>query len=53
MTAGPLAGYRAAVWRGDLRYLLAGRGLRSLTQGYLAVVVPLFLTELGFSTVQV
>jgi MFS family permease len=45
-------GYQA-IRQGDLRYLLAGRALRSLTQGYLAVVVPLFLTELGFSAVHV
>jgi MFS family permease len=40
-------------WRGDLRYLLAGRALRSLTQGYLGVVVPLFLVRAGYGTVRI
>lgn len=40
-------------WRGDLRYLLGGRALRSLTQGYLGVVVPLFLVRAGYGTVRI
>lgn len=40
-------------WRGDLRYLLAGRALRSLTQGYLGVIVPLFLVRAGYDTVRI
>jgi MFS family permease len=40
-------------WRGDLRYLLGGRALRSLTQGYLGVVVPLFLVRAGYNTVHI
>ncbi len=43
----------AETFRGDLRYLMAGRALRSLTQGYLAVVVPLFLVELGYNSIHV
>jgi MFS family permease len=42
-----------ASWRGDLRYLLGGRALRSLTQGYLGVVVPLFLVRAGYDTVRI
>lgn len=40
-------------WRGDLRYLLGGRALRSVTQGYLGVIVPLFLLRAGYDTVQI
>ena len=40
-------------WRGDLRYLLGGRALRSLTQGYLGIVVPLFLVRAGYGTVRI
>ncbi len=36
----------------DLTLLFAGRGLRSLTQGYLTIVVPLYLAALGYSAVQ-
>jgi MFS family permease len=40
-------------WRGDLRFLLGGRALRSLTQGYLGIIVPLFLVRAGYDTVQI
>ncbi len=41
-------------WLGrDLEYLFAGRALRSLSQGYLAIVVPLFLVGLGYGPVQI
>jgi MFS family permease len=43
----------AETFRGDLRYLMAGRALRSVTQGYLAIVVPLFLIQLGYNSVHV
>lgn len=36
----------------DLNLLFAGRGIRSLTQGYLAIIVPLYLAELHYSAVQ-
>lgn len=36
----------------DLTLLFAGRGLRSLSQGYLAIIVPLYLARLGFSAEQ-
>jgi MFS family permease len=42
-----------ASWRGDLRFLLGGRALRSLTQGYLAIIVPLFLVRAGYDTVRI
>ncbi len=42
-----------ATWRGDLRYLVGGRAIRSLTQGYLGVVVPIFLVRAGFDTVRI
>ncbi len=55
-----MAGFRAGVgsllrtsWRGDLRYFLGGRALRSLSQGYLGIAVPLFLVRVGFSTVSI
>jgi MFS family permease len=32
----------------DLMYLLAGRALRSLAQGYLLIIVPLYLSILGY-----
>jgi MFS family permease len=32
----------------DLLYLLIARGLRSVTQGYLIIVVPLFIVDIGF-----
>ncbi|HET9016004.1 MAG TPA: MFS transporter [Thermomicrobiaceae bacterium] len=37
----------------DLGFLFAGRGLRSLTQGYLAIIAPLYLAELHYSAVQI
>jgi MFS family permease len=41
-------------WLGpDLEYLFAGRALRSLSQGYLAIIVPLFLATLGYRPVQI
>lgn len=40
-------------WRGDLRYLLGGRALRSVTQGYLGIVVPLYLVAAGYDTVRI
>jgi MFS family permease len=43
----------AASWRGDLRYLLGGRALRSLSQGYLGIIVPLFLVRAGYGTVRI
>ncbi|HUX86666.1 MAG TPA: MFS transporter, partial [Chloroflexota bacterium] len=36
----------------DLFLLFAARGLRSLTQGYLAVIVPLYLALLGYDAIQ-
>lgn len=36
----------------DLSLLFAGRGLRSLGQGYLAIIVPLYLARLGFDAEQ-
>jgi MFS family permease len=42
-----------ASWRGDLRYLLGGRALRSLSQGYLGIIVPLFLVRAGYDTVRI
>ncbi|HLI51575.1 MAG TPA: MFS transporter, partial [Thermomicrobiaceae bacterium] len=36
----------------DLSYLFWGRGLRSLSQGYLGVIVPLYLAELHYSAVR-
>jgi MFS family permease len=42
-----------AGWRGDLRYLLGGRALRSLTQGYLGIIVPLFLVRAGYDPVRI
>lgn len=35
----------------DLMYLLAGRALRSLAQGYLLIIVPLYLSLLGYDAV--
>lgn len=35
----------------DLALLFTGRGLRSLAQGYLAIIVPLYLARLGFDGV--
>lgn len=32
----------------DLILLFAGRGLRSLTQGYLTIIVPLYVAQLGY-----
>jgi len=37
----------------DLALLLAARMLRSLTQGFLVIVVPIYLARLGFSAVQI
>ena len=48
-----LAALLQKTWRGDLRYLLGGRALRSLSQGYLAIVVPLFLVRAGYDTVRI
>lgn len=36
----------------DLTLLFAARGLRSLSQGYLAVIVPLYLAVLGYNAIQ-
>ncbi len=36
----------------DLTLLFSGRGLRSLAQGYLAIIVPLYLAKLGFNAIQ-
>lgn len=36
----------------DLRLLIAGRGLRSLTQAYLTVIVPLYLAHLGYGAMR-
>jgi MFS family permease len=33
----------------DLALLFGGRGLRSIAQGYLAVIVPLYMAQLGFN----
>jgi MFS family permease len=32
----------------DLLYLFAGRGLRSLAQGFLIIIVPLYVSAIGF-----
>lgn len=40
--------WRPAWLNRDLTLLFAGRGLRSLGQGYLAIIVPLYLARLGF-----
>lgn len=40
-------------WRGDLRYLLGSRALRSLAQGYLSIIVPLYLVRVGYDTVRI
>lgn len=37
----------------DLALLFIGRGLRSLSQGFLAIIVPLYLALLGFGAVQI
>src|SRR5690348_15469299 len=37
----------------DLRLLFAGRGLRSISQSYLAVIVPLYLAHMGYSAVRI
>jgi MFS family permease len=36
----------------DLVLLFGGRGLRSLVQAYLAIIVPIYLAQLGFDAVQ-
>ncbi|HVB71968.1 MAG TPA: MFS transporter [Ktedonobacteraceae bacterium] len=36
----------------DLALLFAGRGLRSLAQGYLTIIVPLYLAQLGYDAFQ-
>jgi MFS family permease len=36
----------------DLLLLFGGRGLRSLVQAYLAIIVPIYLAQLGFDAVQ-
>jgi MFS family permease len=48
-----VAGLLRTSFRGDLRYLLGGRALRSLTQGYLGIIVPLFLVRAGYGTVRI
>ncbi|QBD78094.1 MFS transporter [Ktedonosporobacter rubrisoli] len=35
----------------DLTLLFSGRGLRSLAQSYLAIIVPLYLARLGFDAI--
>lgn len=35
----------------DLRWIMAGRAVRSLSQGYLGVVVTLYLLQIGFNAV--
>ncbi len=35
----------------DLTLLFGGRALRSLAQGYLAIIVPIYLAQLGFDAV--
>jgi MFS family permease len=55
--SGEMRAPRRAWWRPvwlnrDLAFLFGGRGLRSLTQAYLAVIVPLYLAQLGFSAEQ-
>lgn len=37
----------------DLRLLFAGRGIRSVSQSYLAVIVPLYLAHMGYSAVRI
>jgi MFS family permease len=37
----------------DIALLLGGRALRSLSQGYLGVIVPVYLARLGFSATRV
>lgn len=37
----------------DITLLLSGRALRSLSQGYLGVIVPVYLARLGFSATRV
>ena len=44
----PESWWRPAWLNRDLTLLFAGRGLRSLGQGYLAIIVPLYLARLGF-----
>jgi MFS family permease len=52
MTNNNLVEFLPAWLNRDLALLFAGRGLRSLTQGYLSVIVPLYLALLGYSAVQ-
>ncbi|HVC33172.1 MAG TPA: MFS transporter, partial [Chloroflexota bacterium] len=35
----------------DLRWITASRAARSLTQGYLSVIIPLYLLQIGFNAV--
>ena len=45
---------RAPAWLGrDLRLIVAGRALRSVTLGYLNVIVPIYLARMGYSAVRV
>ncbi|HEY4217127.1 MAG TPA: MFS transporter [Gemmatimonadaceae bacterium] len=37
----------------DIRLLLSGRALRSLSQGFLTVIVPVYLARLGYSATRV
>ncbi|MGH7908051.1 MAG: MFS transporter [Candidatus Binataceae bacterium] len=45
----PTSPWRPVWLTNDLIYLLAGRGLRSLAQGYLLIIVPLYLDLLGYN----
>jgi MFS family permease len=41
-------------WLGrDLRLLFAGRAMRSVSQSYLAVIVPIYLSHLGYGPVRI
>ncbi len=33
----------------DLRWIIASRSARSLSQGYLSVIIPLYLLQIGFN----
>jgi MFS family permease len=51
MRRGALARWRPDWLDHDLLLLLGGRALRSLAQGYLAIIVPLYLARLGYDAV--
>ncbi len=36
----------------DIGLLVVQRGLRSLTQAYLIIILPIYLTRIGFSAVE-